>query len=235
MKAKEKLLAKKLRAKGWPINKIYRKLGVSKGTVSVWVRNIALTHAQKEKIHRGRFCREVIEKTRLTRLRHENARRQVIIDKAKTNIADLSINELFLISIALYWGEGGKTGGVVRISNGDPRIIQIMMRFFRDICHVPEEKFRGYLHIHPHLDYKNAEKHWSKIAGIPLRQFYKTYRIVSKASKQKKDSLPYGTFEIYVNNKELLLKLQGWTEKIYELASPMNNMVQNSHAAVAQW
>lgn len=226
MKAKEKLLAKKLRAKGWPINKIYHKLGVSKASVSVWVRNIELTNLQKEKIDRGRFSREVIERTRLTRLRNENARRQIIIDSAKAHIKNISANELFLIGIALYWGEGGKTGGVVRFSNSDPRMIQIMMRFFRDICSVPEEKFRGYLHIHPHLNYKNAERYWSKISQIPLEHFYKTYRIPSKASKHKKDSLPHGTFDIYISTKELLLKLRGWTEKIHELALSNSNMLK---------
>lgn len=235
MKAKEKHLAKKLRAKGWPINKIYRKLGVSKGTVSVWVRDIELTNAQKEKIHKGRFCREVIERTRLTRLRHENARRQTIVDGAKKNITHLSPNNLFLIAIALYWGEGGKTGGVVRLSNSDPRVIQLMMKFFREICGVPKKKFRAHLHIHPHLDHKTAEKYWSRISGIPLKQFYKTYRIQSKASKQKRDSLPNGTFDIYICNKELFLKIQGWTEKIYELAISNHNMLQNTHAAVAHW
>jgi len=235
MKAKEKLLAKKLRAKGWPINKIYRELGVSKAAVSVWVRNIELTNVQKEKIHRGRFSREVIERARRTRLRNENARRQVIIDTAKEDIKNLSQKDLFLVGISLYWGEGGKTGGVVRFSNSDPRLIQLMMKFLKEKCGVPRGKFRAHLHIHPHLDYKNAERYWAMVSGISLQQFYKTYRIPSKASKQKKDSLPNGTFDIYVCNKELLLKLQGWTERIHELAFPTNNMLQSNHAAITQW
>lgn len=235
MKEREKLLARKLRAKGWPLNKIYRKLGVSKGTVSVWVRNIQLTKLQKEKIYKGRFSREVIERTRLTRLHNENARRQMIIDTAKNDIGNLSSRDLFLVGISLYWGEGGKTGGSVRFSNSDPMLIQLIMKFLKQVCGVRKEKFRGYIHIHPHLNHKKAEKYWSEISNIPLRQFYKTYRIPNKASKQKKDSLPNGTFDVYVNNRELLLKLQGWTEKIHELAFQDNNVLQNSHTTMTQW
>ncbi|MBI2574116.1 MAG: hypothetical protein HYV78_01850 [Candidatus Wildermuthbacteria bacterium] len=223
MKATEKQFAKELRAKGWPLNKIQRKLGVSKSSISVWVRKVELTEHQKEKIHKGRFTRAVIERTRQTRLRNEDARRQTIINVAKEDLQKISSRELFLIGISLYWGEGGKTGGIVRFSNSDPKMIRVMMRFFRILCGVSEKKFRGYIHIHPHLDHIEARKYWSQISGIPENQFYKTYRIPSKASKQKKDSLPFGTFNIYICNKELLLKLTGWTEKVYELATSSNN------------
>ncbi|MDO8470910.1 MAG: hypothetical protein Q7S63_03020 [bacterium] len=215
MKEKKRREAQNLRAQGWSINKIYRNLSVSKSSVSLWVRNIELSNAQKEQIEKGRFSREVIEKTRITRLQNENARRQRIIDGARSEINNITSENLFLIGIALYWGEGRKTGGVVQFSNSDPRLIQIMMRFFRETCKIPNEQFRGHIHIHPHLDHKKAEKYWSKTSGIPLKQFYKTYRIPPKSSKNKKDSLPFGTFDIYICKKELLLKIKGWTEGMY--------------------
>ena len=59
-----------------------------------------------------------------------------------------------------------------------------------------------------------AEKYWSEITNIPISQFYKTYSKPSVASKGKKDSLPFGTFDIYVCDTKLFLTIMGWIEGI---------------------
>lgn len=211
MKAEEKKLARGLRKKGWSINKIKQELNVSKSSVSIWVRNIELTGRQKQRLFKKR--RIATERARETRLKREKAKRQVIIDKAKYEISALSKRELKLAGIALYWAEGSKTKrSLVQIANGDERVIKFIMRFYREVCKVPEKKFRGRIYIHPHLNTKRAENYWSAISNIPLNQFYKTYRKPNKSSQNKKDSLPYGTFTITICNTELFLKIKGWIE-----------------------
>lgn len=217
MKLKEKQTAQKLRKRGLSINEICNKTGFTKGSVSVWIRNIELTETQKQKLLKNGIKKEVIEKRRTTRLTRENNRRQIVIDEAKKDIKNLSKQELKLIGISLYWAEGSKTQrGIVQFSNGDPRLIQLMMKFYKKICKIPKEKFRGYIHIHPHLNAKKAENYWSSISKIPLNQFYKTYFKPNKSSQNKKDSLPFGTFNIIICNTELFLKIKGWTEGIYQ-------------------
>ncbi|KKP42422.1 MAG: hypothetical protein UR31_C0015G0022 [Parcubacteria group bacterium GW2011_GWA2_33_14] len=217
MKPKEKNLALNLRKQGWSMNEIKDKLRVSKSSISLWVRNIKLTDDQKRALSQKGLTKESIERRRATRLSRENARRQIIVDAAREEIDTLSELELKLIGVALYWAEGGKTNrGSVQLSNGDPRIIRLMMKFFKKICKVPKEKFRAHIHIHPHLNIKKAENYWSSISGIPLNQFYKTYSKPNKASQNKKDSLPFGTFDIYVHSTELFLKIKGWIEGIYK-------------------
>ena len=218
MKEKEKKLARKLREQGWSLKEIVRKLKVAKSSVSIWVRDIELTEKQKQELSRKGVKKEVIEKRRKTRLRRENDRRQIIIDKSRVEIKNLSKRELWLIGTTLYWGEGSKTlrSSGAQLSNSDPRAIQLMMRFFRKCCGVPKEKFRGHISIHPHLDVNRAEKYWHNISGIPLNQFYKTSRQQSRASKGKKDTLPFGTFCIQICNIELFLKIKGWIEGISE-------------------
>ena len=219
MKFEEKNLAINLRKQGWSMNEIRNKIGVSKSSISLWVRNIQLTADQKKGLSQKGLTKESIEKRRATRISNENARRQIIVDAAKKEIEDLSEQELKFIGIALYWAEGGKTNrGSVQLSNGDPRIIRLMIKFFKKICKVPDEKFRAHIHIHPHLDIKKAENYWSSVSGIPLNQFYKTYSKPNKASQNKKGSLPFGTFDIYVHNTELFLKIKGWIEGIYQHA-----------------
>lgn len=104
---------------------------------------------------------------------------------------------------------------MVRFSNGDPRMIQLMMKYFREACQVPEDKFRGYIHIHESLDHVVAEKYWSSVSDIPLINFYKTYRKPNPSSKGLRITLPYGVFDIYVADSKLFLKIEGWTKGIY--------------------
>jgi len=217
MKYIEKQKALELRKEGESIKFIAKKLGVAKSSVSFWVRDIKLTIKQKMKLTEKGFSIEAIERRRENRLVNENMKRIAIIDKAKKIIKNISKKELLIIGSMLYLGEGGKTKRMVRLSNSDPDVIKIIMEFFRKICNVPENKFRGYIHIHSHLDIKKAEKYWSNISQIPISRFYKTYSKPSIAGLGKKDSTPNGTFEIYVNDTKLFLTIMGWIEKIKEL------------------
>ena len=217
MKNIEKEKAIKLRYEGYSLNEIRSVLGVAKSSVSIWVRNIELTEQQKQRLREKGFYREAVEKRRISRLAGEKAKRDLVINAAQKSIKKISKRELWLIGVMLYWAEGGKTRRAVRFSNSDPRMIKIMMVFFRRICVVPETKFRGHIHIHPHLDYIGAENYWSLISGIPRDQLYKTYRIPSKSSQGKKDSLPYGTFDVYVLSTELFYKINGWAKGIFSL------------------
>ncbi|HLC49263.1 MAG TPA: helix-turn-helix domain-containing protein [Candidatus Andersenbacteria bacterium] len=215
MKHIQKREAIRLRKKGWSINDIYKKLDVAKGTVSVWVRDVSLTPAQLQELAQRSHARSAVEKRRTSRLLNESNKRQLVVDNAKSDITQVTKSDLFLIGVMLYWAEGGKKQrGSVRFSNSDPLMIRVMMRFFRVICMVPEEKFRIHLHIHMHLDYQKAEKYWSKITGIPLNHFYKTYNAPNKGSQNKKDNLPNGTIQVYVSDTILFLKIQGWTAGI---------------------
>lgn len=218
MKTDEKKWARQLRSGGLSLKEIVAKTGFSKGSVSVWIRDVELTMAQKRKLSDKGYGREIIERRRKTRLENENKRRQIIIDGAKQEINNLSTNDLQFIGIALYWGEGSKTlRSGVQFSNSDPRAIEIMMSFFKKCCEVPEDKFRGHVFLHPTLDIKKAERYWQNISGIPVNQFYKTSIQQSRASKNKKNNLPFGTFCIQICNTKLFLRIKGWIEKLYEL------------------
>jgi hypothetical protein len=218
MKLVEKEKARSLRKKGYSINQIVKEAGLSKASVSLWVRDIILTESQKKKLSEKGRSVESVERRRISRISNELAKRQIIIDKAKEDFTTISLKELKLIGIILYLGEGGKTErGVARISNSDPSVIKIMMRFFREICNVPENKFKIHVHTFTHADVVKTEKYWSRITGIPRKQFYKTYTKPSSASLQKRNTLPFGTVSINVCDTKLFLTIMGWIEKIKEI------------------
>jgi len=218
MKLVEKEKARVLRKQGKSINQIIKETNLSKASISLWVRDISLTKAQKNKIsERGRSV-ESVEKRRASRIFNEQKKRQIIIDKAKSDFTHISLDQLKIIGIILYLGEGGKTKrGMVRLANSDPLVIKIMMRFLREVCSVPENKFSAQIHTFAHANVNKTEKYWSKISGIPRSQFYKTYTKPSSASLQKRNTLPFGTFGIYVCDTKLFLTIMGWIDKVKSL------------------
>lgn len=218
MKVLERERARFLRKKGQSINEIIRETGFSKASVSIWVRDIVLTNTQKKKISENGRRVESVEKRRINRLFNEEKKRKIIIDLAKKDFTNISKEQLKLIGIILYLGEGAKTKrGTVAVANSDPDVIKIMVRFFREILKVPENKLRGHIHTFAYADLEKTEKYWSEITGIPRSQFYKTYVKPSSASLQKRKTLPFGTFDLSVSDIKLFLTIMGWIEKIKEL------------------
>lgn len=215
MKLHEKNKAIELRNKGYSIRTIAKTLNVAKSSVSIWVRNVKLSNDQLNHLAQNGYTTEAIEKRRQARLKNEQTKRQLVIDNARKEIKETTGYELRLMGTMLYWAEGGKTRRLVRFSNGDSKMILIMMKFFREVCEVPEAKFRGYIHIHPHLNHIEAERYWSNISNIPIKQFFKTYRNKNVSSKNKRKTLPYGVLDIYVLDTNLFYKITGWAKEIF--------------------
>jgi transposase-like protein len=218
MKLLEKKKAIKLRGEGKSIKIIARRLGVAKSSVSVWVRNVVLTQKQLQTLTENGQKREVVEKRRHKRIENEENKRKEIMYLAEKEINKISKQELRIIGLCLYWGEGGKTQrSLVRVANSDPVVIKVMMRFFREICKVEEFKFRGHIHTYSHLNARKAEEYWSSVSGIPKNKFFKTYCKPSIASKGKRDKLPFGTYDICICDTKLFLQIMGQIEKLKSL------------------
>lgn len=218
MKKEQQLKASILRKQGVSIKEIAKILKVAKSSVSLWVRNVTLTRQQLVALKDNMNSFETIEKRRLSRLQNEDVKRKAIMFHAGKEIKKISQRDLQIIGLCLYLGEGSKAQrGAAKIANSDPAVIKIMMRYFREICLVPEKKFRGHIHTYSHLNVKKAEIYWAKVSGIPKSQFYKTYSKPSIASKGKKDSTPYGTLDVTICSTKLYLQIMGQIEKIKSL------------------
>lgn len=218
MKYKEKLKAIELRKEGASILEIANLLNVSKASVSIWVRNVSLTKEHQNGLSKRNINKEVIEQRRSTRLRNEENKRQQIIEQAEDEIVALDMQDLKIAGVMLYLAEGGKTQrGLVRFSNSNPQVIKLMMNFLIQICEVPLDKFKGHIHTHSKQQVEGAEKYWSDVTGISKKSFFKTYIKPSISSKSLKSNLPYGTFDIYVCDTKLFLRIKGWTNKVIQL------------------
>lgn len=201
-----------LRRQGVSMGEIAKRLGVAKSSVSYWVRDIELTESEIKKLKLNSHSRIAIERRRTSRMKRHASERQEITIQAYKEAKLFVNNPLWCVAVSLYWGEGGKTQRTIRIANSDPAVIKIMVKFFREFCQAPAEKFRGHVHAFAHTDKVQTVDYWSKVSGIPKTQFFKTYVKNSSASKQKRDTLPNGTCQIYVHDSILFIKMMAWIE-----------------------
>jgi hypothetical protein len=138
----------------------------------------------------------------------------------------MASRELRVIGATLYWAEGVRRhpirgGRRVAFSNADPEAIKVMMRLFRDICVVPEEKFRAQIALAPGIAAKRAVTFWSEQTQIPETQFTKVYNRLSQASKRKRprSRLPYGTAQRRMADTRLFYRMMGWIQGIQDRVS----------------
>ncbi len=208
----------KLRRDGFSYQELMNQLPfkVAKGTVSRWCKEIELTPEQLGRLD-GIKC-ENWYRNRLKGSKSTQWRRAeevaTIKAMARKEIPSLTRRDLWIAGLMLYLAEGGKTKDVT-FSNSDLSTVRFMMKWFREICRVPEGKFKSQLNIHSGQDDSTIKDFWSKVTGIPLSQFGKSY-IKKEGTGHRKNILYHGTIKISVCNRNLFYKIIGWTEGVFE-------------------
>lgn len=199
-----RLEARKLRKKGISVRKITQVLGLSKSTVSNWVRDIILTIEQLEVLREaslkgaalGRIKGAFVQKQR--RLQLMEGMKTVGIEQ----LAGLTNRELLIAGVALYWGEGSKKSnrGVV-FCNSDPEMIKFLIRWLTDCFSISMGELRcrvGINLIHYERD-KIVKGYWSEVTNIPLEQFRNTsFKKVKNKKVYENFNEHYGTLTVEV-------------------------------------
>ncbi len=202
---RDKARAIQLRRSGKSYNEIKEVLGAPKSTLSGWLNGVVMSPAAKERLwdsSRIKWARNFVAfNKKRSEASLESARLEQV--RAAEDVKHLSKRELMLVGSALYWAEGNKKNRwTVRFSNSDPALIALIMKFFRKVCGVKEDKFIAAMQIYPNISEQQAMDFWSGVTGIPERQFRKTLTSVSKSSKfiRPANSLPYGTLQINISD-----------------------------------
>lgn len=214
MKPTERKLAESLRRQGATYREILQQIPVSKSTLSLWLRGIPLTEAQMARIHgKDMEIRRKFVECNASKHRTAMARHRTWEGEAKAECSPLSAETLKWVGAALYWGEGTKASskGRIRLSNSDPEMIRLIMRWFREICRVPEHKFRVSVQIHEEQSLDAVEYFWSQVTGIPRSQFTKAAIRVSRSSLRRRGNiLPHGTAHVEFCDTQLFHRILGW-------------------------
>ncbi|WP_030262171.1 hypothetical protein [Streptomyces violens] len=164
--------ARELRRAGKTYNEIVAELGVSKSSVSLWVRDLPKPIPSPERMHRMREARWAPYR--------EARDRQCAETKAAAakEIGKLSDRELFLIGAGLYWAEGSKDKPyrrteVVAFVNSDPDMIRVYLRWL-DLLGVGRDRLHLHVMIHESADVAGAERYWADLTGVDVTTFGKT-------------------------------------------------------------
>ena len=157
--------ARLLRADGMILQDIAQQLGVSKSSVSLWVRDVDFVPRPHVRARR--------REPNVLRRRKQAEIDQLMADGVD-RIGQLSEREFLVAGLALYAGEGSKRD--VCIANTDPRIISFFCVWLRHFFAIDESRLRVRVYLHEGLDLDAATRYWSTVTAVPLEQFRTPYR-----------------------------------------------------------
>ena len=168
-KVTERHRARELRAEAWTLKDIAAELGVSKSSVSLWVRDVDFVPNPRRRTRPPRPSGLLVRKlAEIDRLDAEGA----------TEIGRMSDREFLIVGAALYAGEGFKRDAQAGMANTDPRLLALFVTWLRRHFEVDEVRLRVRLYLHEGLDLEAAEHCWSELLRIPRSQFRTPYRAV---------------------------------------------------------
>jgi hypothetical protein len=206
--------AERLRDQGYSYNMISETLGISKSTMSYWFKDRPFTPNY-----------EVVERIKYGPLKSgtmkHNKKVEEITKFRKIGVREvgrLSDRDLWMLGLGLYIGEGAKTIEAIRISNSDPAVVAVAIRWLKECCGLADNNLSIRLHLYPDNDVDSSIEYWQAVTKLPLERFKKTY-IDSRDNKKhsSRGKLPHGTAHVSVVSRgnpdrgvRLYRRLNGW-------------------------
>ncbi len=172
--AKEKAHA--LRKEGKSISEIATSLRTSKSTVSYWCRDIPLSKQHQLLLATRQQRAGAVGRLRAAdKKRAERLQRTIVsMREGAQDVGALKARDLYVLGLALYWGEGYKSGNEeCGLTNSDPHIITAFIIWLRQVYKINAHDLILRVSLngtHAHR-IRVVEKYWANVTGIPLRQF----------------------------------------------------------------
>jgi len=214
-----RIRARELRRKsGESIVMIAKKLKVSKGTVSLWCRDIQLSQSQIQNLldrkenglRLGQVNGALVQK---------NKRIKIIKQYQEDGLKEfkqVSDREYLVFGLALYLAEGAKKSRRIEFVNSDPQLIRFMRHWFVKFFSVPREHFSYRFTINEthRARVDVVTKFWSEYLNIPQSEFKKPVFVKAKHKKIYANHDNYfGTFRLSVlKGSSILYRILGLIE-----------------------
>ena len=122
-KQEEQGKARAMRADGRTLADIAATLGVSRSSVSLWVRDVEFTPSPRRSGAQRRP--HPFHERKLQEIAELDA-------DGRARIGILTDDAFLAAGVALYAGEGSKTGGAVKFVNSDPGMVTLFCSWLRD-------------------------------------------------------------------------------------------------------
>ena len=211
---KERVIA--LRRKGYTYREILNEVPVSKGSISLWLKDTPLSEREK-KILKDRKSADISR----WRLRAAESRRKVRDDlnkelfiASKKEFLNNINNPLFQVGITLYWAEGAKRNTTFSFINSDADMVQLMLVWIRKFLVSSEDEIKMRVFTHKAFEAERHDILWSEITGIPLERFGKTIFKTKTGLTVKKRPNYIGCARIELGKVKYLRKMLFWQEML---------------------
>ncbi|MFJ6528857.1 hypothetical protein ACIQMZ_26770 [Streptomyces longwoodensis] len=204
--------ARELRLQGHTYDQIQRELGVSKSSISLWVRDLPKPERRRSTEEASAIARRGWE----ARLRQREEERRHVKAAARQAVGKMTDREVFLTGVALYWAEGAKDKPYARrerlhFINSDPNVIKFFLRWL-DTLGVDRERLRLRVSIHESADVTGAEQFWADAVGVERSALQKAILKKHKPRTVRKNTAENyrGCLIIYVlQSADLYRRMEG--------------------------
>jgi hypothetical protein len=212
MKNAEREEARRLRReRGLSLKDIAAIVGVSKSSVSLWVRDVHLTPEQHSRLQANNrlHFRQLLAQD-AWRERHR-ARRAAAQREGRSYARQG--DPFHAAGCMLYWAEGSKKRNHAQLSNSDPEVVRFFVRFVRTYFDVRDETFRITCNLFAdHVERQHEiEQFWLRQLDLSQESLCKSVvNVYSKYSlKKRANRLPYGTCRVTVHRTAIVQHIYG--------------------------
>lgn len=169
------------------------KIRLPKSTLSNWCCDVNLPKWYEDKVNKLNR-RNFSKAQKMAWVSNKAKREQFLNDLLAGNqhltekLDDKDILKMLLA--ILYLGEGSKWrshSGLI-LGSSDPNIIRLYVRLLNLCYSIEAEKLKCRISYRADQDIHKLQKYWSRIASIPLKNFYKTIpdpRTIGKPTRKK--------------------------------------------------
>ncbi len=215
--------ARELRSQGLDYEEIVAALGVSKSSVSLWVRDMPRPPRLSYEETRKRAA-EGVRRYWATERPAREARREAMRTAAAAEIGVMSPREILIAGSVAYWCEGAKSKPYrlaerVVFINSDPDLIMFFLRFL-SAAGVESTQLGFRVHIHESADIAAAERFWLGVTGAEPAQFLRTTlkRHNPRTVRKNVGADYHGCLIVLVRQgAELYRRIEGWVRAVTEV------------------
>ena len=217
--------ARELRTQGMDYDEIVAELGVSKSSVSLWVRDLPLPEHLRYESCRQRqvagLARYWVQEREL-----REAARVAVSTAAANEIGHLTDREILIAGSIAYWCEGAKNkphrrSDRIDFINSDPLMIKFFMRFLQT-AGVTKDRLVFQISIHETADLAAAQRFWLETIGIEGARFnspvIKRHR--PRTVRKNTGADYHGCLRIQVRRSiRLYRQVEGWASAVMMIPS----------------
>jgi len=166
-----------MRSKGMSFNEINRATGVSKSTLSLWLRKLLLSEPAKARLRGLRI--DGNKKAGIVLSERRMVREAKATKEAQDTLAAIPVaskQQKKLMCALVYYCEGSKSiKHGMTFTNSDPELMRTFLSLLRGGFSLDEARFRAHLHLHGYHIEKIQKTFWSNIMNIPEKNFIKSF------------------------------------------------------------